>query len=321
MTRELLILRHGKSDWNAEVDDFHRPLKTRGIRGAQQVGVWLAQQELIPDLVVTSTAERARKTAEFTLNSMGLGVKYICPDERLYLASLKRLLEILGDCSVAARRVMLVGHNPGLEELVLYLSADVPATADGKVLPTATVARLQMPDDWQTLNKGCARLLALIRPAMLPRKFPYPDVQGTEVRERPAYYYRQAAALPYRVKDDGMIEFLILRSNNGKRWIIPKGIQDPGLTARETAAIEALEEAGIEGELDEQPLVCYEYVKWDGVCTVQVFPMRVTNILPDQDWQERHRGRKWVSAKAAIKYIDHRVLYPAFKALGKERSK
>ena len=68
MTRELLILRHGKSDWEAGTDDFHRPLKDRGKRGAQRVGVWLLQQGLLPDHVVSSPAERAIVTAEKACN-------------------------------------------------------------------------------------------------------------------------------------------------------------------------------------------------------------------------------------------------------------
>jgi phosphohistidine phosphatase len=64
MTRELLLLRHGKSDWSTGVDDYHRPLKDRGKRDAQRIGVWLAQQKMIPDLIVTSSAERALVTAQ-----------------------------------------------------------------------------------------------------------------------------------------------------------------------------------------------------------------------------------------------------------------
>lgn len=64
MPRELLLLRHGKSDWDTDTDDFNRPLKDRGKRGAQRVGVWLLRQGLLPDLVIASPAERALVTAE-----------------------------------------------------------------------------------------------------------------------------------------------------------------------------------------------------------------------------------------------------------------
>ena len=64
MSRELMLLRHGKSDWTEQLDDFDRPLKDRGKRGAQRMGVWLIQQELLPDHVVSSPAERAIVTAQ-----------------------------------------------------------------------------------------------------------------------------------------------------------------------------------------------------------------------------------------------------------------
>jgi phosphohistidine phosphatase len=181
MTRELLLLRHGKSDWDTGVDDYHRPLKDRGKRGAQRIGVWLAQQQRIPDLIVTSPAERALVTAQKACKAMGDGDAGILRDERIYAAGLDELLAVLGDCPQEADRVMLVGHNPGLEELLVWLAIEaVPVPDDGKLLPTATLARLQMPADWQALTAGCARLDAIMRSAALPKKFPYPGPDGEE---------------------------------------------------------------------------------------------------------------------------------------------
>ncbi|HBJ28222.1 histidine phosphatase family protein, partial [Cobetia sp.] len=73
MRRELLLMRHGKSDWSVAADDFHRPLKERGKRGAQRMGAWLAQEALVPDAILSSPALRARATAEKCVKSMGLG--------------------------------------------------------------------------------------------------------------------------------------------------------------------------------------------------------------------------------------------------------
>jgi phosphohistidine phosphatase len=113
MTRELLLLRHGKSDWNTGVDDFDRPLIDRGKRGAQRIGAWLAQQKLVPDVIVTSPAERALVTAQKACKSMGEGDQGIRMDKRIYAADLDALTEVLADCPPDASRVMLVGHNPG----------------------------------------------------------------------------------------------------------------------------------------------------------------------------------------------------------------
>ncbi|MES9976090.1 MAG: histidine phosphatase family protein, partial [Candidatus Thiodiazotropha sp.] len=69
MTRELMLLRHGKSDWSQQLEDFKRPLKDRGKRGAQRMGVWLLQQQLQPDYVISSPAERAIVTAQKTVKA------------------------------------------------------------------------------------------------------------------------------------------------------------------------------------------------------------------------------------------------------------
>ena len=133
MKRELLLFRHGKSDWNTGVDDFCRPLKDRGKRGAQRIGVWLAQRRIVPDHIVTSPAQRALVSAQKACKAMGNGDKGMQRDKRIYAAGIDELLEVLGDCPDSAGRVMLVGHNPGLEELLVWLASEaVPVPEDGK---------------------------------------------------------------------------------------------------------------------------------------------------------------------------------------------
>ena len=169
MSRLLLILRHGKSDWSSGKVDFERPLKERGRVGAQRIGAWLRAQGEIPDWVVSSDAERAKGTAEATLQTLGLKPKDIHWDRRVYAAPVHELLEALPDCRQQCRRVLLVGHNPGLEDLVSHLAGrQIEIPDDGKLLPTATLARLAMPDDWDKLPPWCARLESITRPADLP---------------------------------------------------------------------------------------------------------------------------------------------------------
>ena len=315
MSRELLLLRHGKSDWDTGVDDFHRPLQDRGKRGAQRIGVWLAQQQRVPDYIVTSPAERARVTAQKACKAMGNGDQGIQQDRRIYAADIDRLLAVLSDCPQDAGRVMLVGHNPGLEELLDWLVSDaLPVPDDGKRLPTATLAILKMPADWQTLIAGCARLDSITRPGMLPKKFPFPAPDGKEQRDRPAYYYTQSSVIPYRIRD-GKMEILVIASSKKHHLVVPKGIKDPGLSLRESAAKEAREEAGIEGEIAETALGSYRCEKWGATCTVAVYPMKVTRVIPEEDWEERHRGREWVTPETAASQLKQEELRPLVRKL------
>jgi phosphohistidine phosphatase len=165
MSRELLLLRHGKSDWDTDASDFDRPLKRRGKKAAYCVGKWLRKQQLVPDLVISSPAARAIRTARVACKTMGLKRSRIMTEDHVYLANPEELIAVLYDCPEQAR-IMLIGHNPGLEDLMLYLTGgNVVMPDDGKLLPTASIAVLEMPDSWRDLGKGCARLLSLTRPA------------------------------------------------------------------------------------------------------------------------------------------------------------
>ena len=119
-----------------------------------------------------------------------------------------------------------------------------------------------------------------------------------------AYWYKQSGVIPYRfVKDDPgsdeqHIEVLLITSRKRKRWIIPKGIVEPGMTAHGSAEKEAIEEAGVLGEVSSQALGSYQHQKWGGTCEIQVFPLRVETVL--DEWPEmRIRKRKWMSRNEA----------------------
>lgn len=168
MSRTLILLRHGKSDWSTDVDDFDRPLKKRGKNASIQVGKWLSSNKRVPDFVVTSPAKRAMQTAEIACEAMGTRKKDIYSRKHIYLATPEELLYVLEDCPEQAQRVMLVGHNPGLEELLYYLvNGSMTIPEDGKLMPTATLAILEMPDTWKNLQSGSAKLEFLTRPREL----------------------------------------------------------------------------------------------------------------------------------------------------------
>lgn len=168
MSRTLILLRHGKSDWSTDDDDFDRPLKKRGIHASRQAGKWLSANDRVPDFVISSPAKRAMQTAEISCEAMGLKKNKIYTRKHIYLATPEELVFVLEDCPEQAARVMLVGHNPGLEELLYYLvNGRLAIPEDGKIMPTATLAILEMPDTWTHLQSGSARLELLIRPREL----------------------------------------------------------------------------------------------------------------------------------------------------------
>lgn len=159
--RELWLLRHGKSDREVLCPDFDRPLKPRGRRSAQRLGDWLQTWQLRPDLIVTSPARRALDTAQLIHSTLGLK-QQLTQDHRLYLSGLDEIKAVLAECPATAGRIMLVGHNPDFEELLAEL-VDAEQLPDvEKIMPTAALARLEMPDDWHQLSAGCARLIEMI---------------------------------------------------------------------------------------------------------------------------------------------------------------
>ena len=166
MPRELLILRHAKSDWGTDAtSDFDRPLTGRGKRDAHRIGAWLHQEGLIPDHLVSSPARRAHQTLTRVCKALQIPKGHIAWNPDIYEATLERLLAALGSCPAGSTRVLLTGHNPGLEILLDFLAgADPNLPEDGNQLATGTLAMLEMPDDWTQLTQGCARLISVTRP-------------------------------------------------------------------------------------------------------------------------------------------------------------
>ncbi len=160
--RQLLIMRHGKANWEIDIDDLQRPMTERGVEEAKNIGQWLNQQPLHPDIIISSNASRALATSQQVAEAMG--ISDIKQDARIYNASLSQLLQVLADISSEYKRPMIVGHNPGFEDLLLHL-ADVGEQfyKDGSLFTTGTVAVLNMPDDWQQLDRQCGELVDVVR--------------------------------------------------------------------------------------------------------------------------------------------------------------
>lgn len=171
MFRQLLILRHAKSDWTSNArTDFERPLAKRGKKEAPRMGTWLRQQKLVPDYVVSSPARRAKQTTLKVYEALNIKDLQIHWDPRIYEATTEELLNVLADCPSHAKRVLLVGHNPGLESLLMYLcGSNITRPDDGKLLPTTALAYLKMPEVWADLSPCIAELISITRSRSLPQ--------------------------------------------------------------------------------------------------------------------------------------------------------
>ncbi len=167
--KQLLLMRHGKSDWNKlGQEDSERPLAPRGNRAAQRVAAWIAEHGLVPELALVSTARRARQTWELAESVFGASAATEHRDE-LYLASPGEILEQLAGIADSCSRAIVIGHNPGLESLSHLLTGPGtnPAALDDlrRGFPTAALAVFELAgDSWARLNTDGARLAEFVRP-------------------------------------------------------------------------------------------------------------------------------------------------------------
>lgn len=161
--KTLLILRHAKSSWDdPDMPDHERPLTERGRKDAKRVGQFLEEHGLVPDLIISSTAKRARTTAKRVAKGCGYGAE-IEVDGRLYLAHPSQFTAVLREVAEHAT-VLVVGHNPGLEEFVRQL------TGQPETMPTAALAEVSLTiDSWQSLSSATeAKLVRVWRPKESP---------------------------------------------------------------------------------------------------------------------------------------------------------
>ncbi|WP_221358579.1 SixA phosphatase family protein [Streptomyces beigongshangae] len=165
--RRLAVLRHAKSAWPDGVPDHRRPLAPRGRRDAPAAGRALAAADCLPDLALCSTAVRARQTWELTAAEWGTPPP-VRHDARLYAAEVPELLDVVREVPAEVGTLLLVGHNPGLEELVLALAGDGLGDALEDVrrkFPTSAVAVLAWHGSaWAALGPGAALLTDMIVP-------------------------------------------------------------------------------------------------------------------------------------------------------------
>ena len=169
--RRLMLLRHAKSDWSVGGQrDHDRTLASRGREAAPLIGAYMAHHGLMPDKVLVSSARRARETWELVAPAFGKApdVSY---DDRLYEAGPKALLNPIRDVAPAVHGLLVVGHNPGIQELAGLLMASGDIDARQRLLekfPTTALAVIDFPiDSWSALRAHSGRLDRFVTPRAL----------------------------------------------------------------------------------------------------------------------------------------------------------
>ncbi|WP_346838132.1 histidine phosphatase family protein [Microbulbifer sp. SAOS-129_SWC] len=157
--KKLTLIRHAKSSWaDPALNDFERPLNKRGQRDlpamARRVRDFYADAGLVPDRLLTSGALRALTTARALADALQLGSEQVLVQPELYAASCEALLQQLQRQSDRWRHLILVAHNPGLEDLACYLTHERLAK-----FPTAAVLHIHLGiAHWRELAESCGRV-------------------------------------------------------------------------------------------------------------------------------------------------------------------
>jgi phosphohistidine phosphatase len=167
--KKLTLFRHAKSGWDDPVTrDFDRPLNARGRRAAVRMGQYIRDHRLHFDRITGSPAVRVVETLEYAANGLG---EMVAPawDRRVYLASAVSLLEVIHDTPEPAESLLLVGHNPGLEDLALMLTPDRAGDENRdqveEKFPTAAIAEIEFDvDRWEDVKVGGGAITRFVRP-------------------------------------------------------------------------------------------------------------------------------------------------------------
>lgn len=163
--KTLLLLRHGKSSWDdPRLEDFDRPLNERGVDDAKLMGKYARRNKVQPHLILSSPATRAKSTIELFVPAAGLENTLVY-DERIYEASARRLLQVISGLDDSHQIVLLVGHNPGFEDLCERL------TGEARKVPTASLTCIGLDiDKWSAPKGGKGKLKWRMTPKKLKKE-------------------------------------------------------------------------------------------------------------------------------------------------------
>jgi phosphohistidine phosphatase len=169
MSKRLILFRHAKSSWGHDVEDHDRPLSARGIKAAPVMGAWLAANGLVPDLALVSMARRAQLTWALAEPGLGKPVKKQDSDV-IYEAAADDILAVVKSVNKAVGTLIVVGHNPGFEQLATLLMQDDGGAAGARLrekFPTAAVAVLSFGGNWADIGPHSCKLEHFVTPKML----------------------------------------------------------------------------------------------------------------------------------------------------------
>jgi phosphohistidine phosphatase len=169
-SRELMLLRHGKSSWETPTDDFDRDVTDKGKQHAQEIGIWLKQHKKIPDHVLCSPATRAQVTAEIVCQQLEITKDDIKFDHKIYNANVSDIFNVLKTCPPQCRRVLLVGHNPSIEMIIHHLTSNqnVSDVDTREPVRPATLVCFAIDEDWNKLLPHSAELISITHGKYLP---------------------------------------------------------------------------------------------------------------------------------------------------------
>lgn len=164
--KRLTLIRHGNADWkNAGVADFDRPLNKRGTGEAEAIGKLLLEQELVPDLLLASSARRTQQTSEIVARKLELAARRVKLTENLYLAQCEDILAFVRATSPRVQHLAIVGHNPGISELAKFLA---PKDASINELTTGAACTLTFDArSWTSLAPPAVRAVQYEPPSKL----------------------------------------------------------------------------------------------------------------------------------------------------------
>ncbi|MFZ5948648.1 MAG: SixA phosphatase family protein [Stygiobacter sp.] len=153
--KKLFLIRHAKSSWDdPTLSDHERPLNERGIRNANFMAKLLKEKNIFPDLIISSTAERARQTANIFSDILS-HTKKIKYDSRIYEATTQNLIEVVSEIENINNLVFLFGHNPGLSNFANFISNHPIYN-----LPTCAIVGLEIPiDNWENISRNSGKLI------------------------------------------------------------------------------------------------------------------------------------------------------------------